>query len=113
MAKSKKGSPDKSRVKALALGVSLSLAGAACAESNQAEASIAPAAANERSIDLRESEMLDVTLGSFHIFDREDPQDVKSDDVAWVRGCRGCRGCRWGCRGCRGCCRGCRGCCAG
>ena len=99
MARSKKGSPDKSSVKALALGVSLSLAGAACAESNQAEASIAPATANERSIDLREVEMLDVTLGSFHIFDREDPQDLKPDVVAWVRGCRGCR---WGCRGCRG-----------
>ena len=39
--------------------------------------------------------MLDVTLGSFHIFDREDPQDLKPDVVAWVRGCRGCR---WGCR---------------
>ena len=32
MARSKKGSPDKSSVKALALGVSLSLAGAACAK---------------------------------------------------------------------------------
>jgi hypothetical protein len=56
--------------------------------------------------------MADVSLATFHLFDKEIAHgDMK---LAW-RGCGGCRGCR-GCRGCawRGCggCGGCGGCCA-
>jgi hypothetical protein len=85
------------------VGVSLSLAGLACAESTAAQASASIPAPTVRTLDLREVEMLDVTLGSFRLFDREDAQDVKGYPVTWWN-CR-CRGC-----GRRGCCRGCRGC---
>jgi hypothetical protein len=93
-----------------AIGASLSLAGAAAlAGSTPAQAAVDHSAANART-SLHEVEMLDVTLGSFRLFDREDAKDVKGDAVAWW-GCRGCRGCCRGCGwGCRGCCRGCRGC---
>ena len=88
------------------LGVSLSLVGAACAESSSAEAAITPAG-NVRTVDLQEVEVFDATLGAFNVLDREDMHQVQGeeDTYGWV-GCRGCRGC--GCRGCRGC--GCRGC---
>ena len=59
---------------------------------------------------LGEEEIADVSLATFHLFDRE---NAKGGFVQEARGC-GCGGCR-GC-GCRGCgCRGCaRGCgCAG
>jgi hypothetical protein len=66
---------------------------------------------------LGEEEMADVSLATFHLFDKEiDRSDLQQ--LAYVvvrRGCRGCGGCR-GCRGCavRGCggCAGCGGCCA-
>jgi hypothetical protein len=105
MARSKDGSQNKLRGKALGVvGVSLSLAGAACAESNPADAAIAPPTSNVRNVNLHEVEIFDVTLGSFRVFNREEPQDQKTESVAWWwgRGCRGCRGCR-GRRGCRGC----------
>jgi hypothetical protein len=59
---------------------------------------------------LGEEEMADVSLATFHLFDKE---NVGSDvQVAWVRGCRACRGCGV-VRGCRcGGCGGCGGCCA-
>ena len=120
MGRSKDGSQSKRRGKALGVvGMSLSLAGAACAESNPADASTTPTA-NVRTVDLHEVEIFDVTLSSFRVFDREDPQNLNAegDVVAWWGcrgcGCGGCRGCGCrgcGCRGCRGCgCRGCHGC---
>jgi hypothetical protein len=66
---------------------------------------------NQRFV-LSEEEMADVSLATFHLFDKE---NVGSGvQLARAGGCRGCaaRGCR-GCaaRGCRGCAvRGCRGC---
>jgi hypothetical protein len=91
------------------MGVSLSLAGAACVDSSPAEASTAPTTSRTRTIDLREQEVFDVGLNSFRLFDREEIPAVKTEQVAWWWGCRGCRGCGCrGCRGCRGC--GCRGC---
>jgi hypothetical protein len=73
--------------------------------------------APNEAITLGEEEMADVSLATFHLFDKE---NVGSEvQVAW-RGCGGCRGCR-GCRACRGCggwrgcrcggCGGCGGCC--
>jgi hypothetical protein len=61
---------------------------------------------------LNEEEMADVSLATFHLFDRE--QGAAGVQVAW-RGCR-CGGCRCGgCRVWRGCrcggCGGCGGCC--
>jgi hypothetical protein len=67
--------------------------------------------APNQAITLGEEEMADVSLATFHLFDKE---KVGSDvQVAW-RSCGGCRGCR-GCGGVRGCrCGGCGGggCCA-
>ena len=62
---------------------------------------------NQRLV-LSEEEMADVSLATFHLFDKENAgSDIQ---LAWVRGCRGCRvgGCRVG--GCGGC--GVGGCCA-
>ena len=62
---------------------------------------------NQRFV-LSEEEMADVSLATFHLFDKENAgSDIQ---LAWVRGCRGCRvgGCRVG--GCGGC--GVGGCCA-
>jgi hypothetical protein len=62
--------------------------------------------APNEAITLGEEEMADVSLATFHLFDKE---NVGSGvQVAWVRGCGGCRACR-GCRGC-GVVRGCGGC---
>jgi len=96
-----------------ATGLSFSLLGNASASAMPA-ADIAPsdhAPPNQRFI-LGEEEMADISLATFHLFDRE---NVGSGVQLAARGCgRGCaaRGCR-GCaaRGCRGCAvRGCRGC---
>jgi hypothetical protein len=111
MARSKNASQGQRRGKAGlpvgVVGLSLSLAGAACAESAPANAASATPQANVRTLNLHEVEVSDVSLGSFRVFDREAPQDAKPEAVAWWRGCRGCGGCR-GCRGRRGC-RGCGG----
>ena len=69
---------------------------------------------NQRYV-LGEEEMADVSLATFHLFDRE---NVGNNGVQLARGCGGCgcRGCGGGCGGCRGCggggfvgCRGCGG----
>src|SRR5215471_17804587 len=64
---------------------------------------------------LGEEEIADVSLATFHLFDKENArggfvQEARGCGCGGCRGCGGCHGCR-GC-GCRGC--GCRGCgCAG
>ncbi len=96
-------------------GLGLSLAGSASASTvptadvPQSEG-ISP---NQRFV-LGDEEMADVSLATFHLFDKENVgSDVQLAVV--VRSCRGCGGCRacgaW--RGCRcGGCGGCGGCCA-
>jgi hypothetical protein len=74
---------------------------------------------------LDEEEISDVSLATFHLFDKEDLGNSQSGTQVAFRGCGGgcgchgggCRGCGGGFRGCgggfRGCgggCRGCRGC---
>jgi hypothetical protein len=102
-----------------AAGLGLSLAGSASASTIPTahipkSDNISP---NQRLV-LSEEEMADVSLATFHLFDKENAgSDIQ---LTWVRGCRGCRvgGCRvGGCRvgGCRvGGCGGCGvgGCCA-
>jgi hypothetical protein len=98
-----------------AAGLGLTLAGSASASTIPTadipkSDNISP---NQRFV-LSEEEMADVSLATFHLFDKENAgSDIQ---LAWVRGCRGCRGCRvGGCRGCRvGGCGGCGvgGCCA-
>ena len=96
-----------------AAGLGLSLAGSA-------SASTIPAAdtpqsdnawPNQRFV-LNDEEMADVSLATFHLFDKENiGSRAGTQEVAFRRGCGGCRGCR-GARGCRcGGCRGCGGCC--
>ncbi len=96
-----------------AAGLGLSLAGSA-------SASTIPAAdtpqsnnawPNQRFV-LNDEEMADVSLATFHLFDKENiGSRAGAQEVAFRRGCGGCRGCR-GARGCRcGGCRGCGGCC--
>jgi hypothetical protein len=60
--------------------------------------------ANQRFV-LGEEEMADVSLATFHLFDRESV----GGGVQLARGCGGCGGCG-GCRGCGGGCGGFRGC---
>ena len=93
-----------------AAGLSFSLAGSASASmiptaDISKSDNISP---NQRFV-LSEEEMADVSLATFHLFDKENAgSDIQ---LAYVRGCRGCRGgCRvGGCRGCRvGGCAGCR-----
>jgi hypothetical protein len=105
MARSKDGSKNKGAGKALGVvGVSLSLAGAACAESSPADASTARTTSNMRTMDMHEVEIFDTTLGTFRVFDREETKTAKPEAVTWWRcrcgGCGGCRRC-WRC-GCGG-----------
>ena len=90
-----------------AAGLGLSLAGSASASTiptadTPKSDNISP---SQRFV-LSEEEMADVSLATFHLFDKEDAGSGVQLAVV-VRGCRGCGGCR-GCRvgGCRGC--GCR-----
>jgi hypothetical protein len=97
-----------------AAGLGLSLVGSAFA-STMPTADIPQSdntSPNQRFV-LGEEEMADVSLATFHLFDKENV----GSGVQLARGCRGCGGCR-GCagRGCRGCAvRGCavRGCAVG
>jgi hypothetical protein len=101
-----------------AAGLGLSLAGSA-------SASTLPTADVPQSLDkitnqhfvLGEEEIADVSLATFHLFDKESGQ-AGTQQMAWGCRCGGCRGCA-GCRACRcgvGCrcagCGGCGGCCA-
>ena len=86
-----------------AAGLGLSLAGSASA-STLPTADVSQsldAVANQRYV-LGEEEIADVSLATFHLFDKESGKSGMQQ-MAW--GCR-CGGC--GCRACRGC--GCRGC---
>ena len=94
-----------------AAGLGLSLAGSASASTIPTahipkSDNISP---NQRFV-LSEEEMADVSLATFHLFDKEHAGSDMQLAVVVVRGCRGCRvgGCRVG--GCGGC--GVGGCCA-
>src|SRR6516225_676478 len=85
-----------------AAGLGLSLAGSASA-STMPTADLPQSDNNwsqQRSV-LDEEEMADVSLATFHLFDKENISGAQQVAVI-VRGCGGCGGCG-GCRGCRGC----------
>jgi hypothetical protein len=89
-----------------AAGLTFSLAGGASASAvPTADLQQTPNYVPTQAIMLGEEEIADVSLATFHLFDKESAGDKVQ--VAW-RGCGGCRGCR-GCRACRAC-RGCAGC---
>jgi hypothetical protein len=94
-----------------AAGLTFSLLGSASASAvPTADVPQTTHLALNQAMTLGEEEMADVSLATFHLFDKE---TVGSNvQVAWVRGCRACRGCGV-VRGCRcGGCGGCGGCCA-
>jgi hypothetical protein len=120
MPRVKQASKQKRRTKAaakvLGAGLGLSLVGGASA-STMPTAGIPQSdntSPNQRFV-LGEEEMADVSLATFHLFDREN----FGSGVQLARGCGGCGGCRGcggGCGGFRGCggggfvgCRGCGG----
>jgi hypothetical protein len=91
-----------------AAGLTFSLAGSASASAMpSADATQAMNfSPTQATITLGEEEIADVSLATFHLFDKE----TTGNFVQVARGC-GCRGCGHGCGGCRGCgFRGCRGC---
>jgi hypothetical protein len=107
-----------------AAGLSFSLVGSASASTMPTAGISDNTSPNQRFV-LDEEEMADVSLATFHLFDREHD----GSGVQLARGCGGCGGCRGGgggcggfrgcggggfvgCRGCGGCrgCAGCRGC---
>jgi hypothetical protein len=102
---SKRKSVAKAAMPALgAAGLTFSLAGSASAAAvPAADAPQKLSFVPNRSITLGEEEIADVSLATFHLFDKE---NGAVQQMAWGCRCGGCRGC--GCRGCRGC--GCRGC---
>jgi hypothetical protein len=114
---SKKKRVTKAAVPALgAAGLTLSLAGGASASAlptaDVQQTNLAPTQA----LTLGEEEIADVSLATFHLFDKENTGAVRGGvQLAWGCRCGGCRGCR-GCGGCRGCrcggCAGCGSCCA-
>jgi hypothetical protein len=61
------------------VGLSLSLAGAACAESSAADASLVAAPKQVQTANLHEEEVFDVTVASFYMFDKENPGGLRSD----------------------------------
>ncbi|HLZ03627.1 MAG TPA: hypothetical protein VKR55_15945 [Bradyrhizobium sp.] len=112
---SKQGSRRKRVAKAAAVpalgaaGLTFSLAGGASASAlpnadTPQKLNFSPS----QSVLLGEEEIADVSLATFHLFDKENGGNTGFQQMAW--GCR-CGGCR--CGGCRGCgcrCGGCRGC---
>ena len=94
-----------------AAGLTLSLLGSASASGvPTADVPQTTHFAPNQAITLGEEEMADVSLATFHLFDKE---NVGGEVQVAYRGCHGCRGCRGcGVRGCRcGGCGGCGGCC--
>ena len=113
---SKRKRVTKATVPALgAAGLTFSLVGGASASTvPAADVQQTPNYVPTQAITLGEEEIADVSLATFHLFDKENAGG--NVQVAWrgCGGCRGCRGCRCGggCRACRACagCAACAGC---
>jgi hypothetical protein len=115
---SKRKSVAKAAMPALGVaGLTFSLAGSASAAAvPAADAPQKLSFVPNQAITLGEEEIADVSLATFHLFDKEAGGNAGVQQMAWgcrCGGCRGCRGCGGGCRGCRcGGCAGCGSCCA-
>ena len=108
---SKRKRVTKAAVPALgAAGLTFSLAGGASASAlptadTPQKLNVSPS----QSVLLGEEEIADVSLATFHLFDKENG-GTGFQQMAWGCRCGGC-GCGRGCGGCRGCrCGGCGGC---
>jgi hypothetical protein len=93
-----------------AAGLTFSLVGgASAAVAPTTDAANSPALGLGHQFTLGEEEIADVSLATFHLFDKENTGAASGAvQMAWGCRCGGCRGCR-GCGGCRAC-RGCAGC---
>jgi hypothetical protein len=113
---SKKKRVTKAAVKAAvpalgAAGLTFSLAGSAAASTLPNADTQKPTFSPVQAFVLGEEEIADVSLSTFHLFDKEHGA-AGAQQMAWGCRCGGCRGCG-GCRACRcGGCAGCAGCCA-
>jgi hypothetical protein len=94
-----------------AAGLTFGLVGGASASAMPtADMPQTPNYAPTQGFTLGEEEIADVSLATFHVFDKENVGGGVQQ-LAWGCRCGGCRGCRCGgCRGCR-CGVGCGGCC--
>jgi len=93
-----------------AVGLGFSLVGTASASTMPAAG--VPQSDNtspNQSFVLGEEEMADVSLATFHLFDRDNVGSGVQTAWGGCGGCGGCRGCGCGFVGCRGC-AGCAGC---
>jgi hypothetical protein len=96
-----------------AAGLTFALVGGASASTvPAADVQLTPNHVPTQALGLGEEEIADVSLATFHLFDKENTGAARGGvQLAWGCRCGGCRGCR-GCRACR--CGGCGGggCCA-
>jgi hypothetical protein len=91
------------------VSASFSLAGGASAATAVPTADVPSWDTSPPQIILSEEEIVDVSLATFYVFDKENAGTPRLGEKL-AQGCRrGCGGCR-GCRGCRGCARGCSAC---
>jgi hypothetical protein len=109
--KSKQAARGKTNVAAMTTlgvaGLGLSLVGSAASATPTADIPQSENTPPDQRFVLGDEEMADVSLATFHLFDKEHAGALQKGDlqrVAWWRGCRGCgwRACR--CGGCGGCC---------
>jgi hypothetical protein len=93
----------------------LALASGTCAEATMGGATLDAGGVNHQVV-LGEEEISDISLATFHLFDKENAGSLRPGiQLARGGGCGGGHGCGGGggCRGCGGCARGCGGGCRG
>jgi hypothetical protein len=97
------------------VGASMALAGGGTATAAVGPAPDVRQAAPGTEMTFIEEEIMDVSLATFFIFDRENIMEPRQPGVRYARGCGGCGGCRGCARGCSSCraCGGCGGCSCG
>src|ERR1700728_4444727 len=116
MSHAKHSSKRKSRSKTVPVlgiaGVSLAMAGGASAStSGPATDTLPQNSLPGHQMFLGEEEISDVSLATFHVFDKENAKaPLAGEQLAAGCRCGGCRGCGRGCGGCRCGWRGCGGC---
>jgi hypothetical protein len=89
--------------------MSVLLAGVPPADANRLAGEGPPDRIATQKLMLSEEEIVDVSLSTFYVFDKESAKPRYGDKVAWWWGCRACRGCGCGAAvapnvqsGCRG-----------
>ncbi len=83
----------KTALKTGVVGLTLSLAGAACAETSPADASVGPSG-QARSFTLHEDEVIDTTMASFYVIDKDTPGGPRSHEPYQRQALCRCRRCK-------------------